>query len=116
MKAIEDITHEQYLEISNILPSEMTFRDIKLYAKKIADKFSLPVIDSTGCVFIGIDIKKGSSVNDYESHKARRIKEVIRERDKEKFKNVWCSNCGKDFGPGDHGFSHCDSHKGLRAI
>lgn len=27
-----------------------------------------------------------------------------------KFENVSCSQCGKDFGPGDHGFSHCDSH------
>ncbi len=116
MEAIEDITHEQYLEISKMLPSKMTFPDIKIYAKKISDKFSLPTIDSTGCVFIGIEIKKGISVQDHESYKARRIKDVIRERDKQKFTNVWCSNCGKDFGPGDHGFSHCDSHNGLRAI
>lgn len=27
-----------------------------------------------------------------------------------KFQNVWCSQCGRDFGPGDHGFSHCDNH------
>ncbi len=30
-----------------------------------------------------------------------------------KFANVSCSSCGKDFGPGDHGFSHCDSHGGV---
>jgi len=29
------------------------------------------------------------------------------------FENVSCSQCGKDFGPGDHGFSHCDNHKPL---
>ena len=29
------------------------------------------------------------------------------------FENVWCFNCGEDFGPGDSGFSHCESHKGL---
>jgi hypothetical protein len=29
-----------------------------------------------------------------------------------KYSNVYCSQCGGDFGPGDHGFSHCDSHKG----
>ena len=29
-----------------------------------------------------------------------------------RFDNVWCSNCGRDFGPGDHGFSHCESHGG----
>lgn len=33
-----------------------------------------------------------------------------------KFANVSCSHCGKSFGPGDHGFSHCDSHAGLTAI
>lgn len=27
-----------------------------------------------------------------------------------KFENVGCSSCGRDFGPGDHGFSHCENH------
>ncbi|EPS1221667.1 hypothetical protein ACVBR5_000898 [Burkholderia cenocepacia] len=27
-----------------------------------------------------------------------------------RFENVSCSSCGKDFGPGDAGFSHCDDH------
>lgn len=31
------------------------------------------------------------------------------------YENVACSHCGKSFGPGDHGFSHCDSHAGLVA-
>ena len=30
--------------------------------------------------------------------------------------NVSCSSCGNDFGPGDHGFSHCESHKGMQPI
>jgi hypothetical protein len=30
-----------------------------------------------------------------------------------KFDNVFCSNCGRTFGPGDHGFSHCENHKGM---
>ena len=29
---------------------------------------------------------------------------------KYKFDNVSCSQCGRDFGPGDHGFSHCIDH------
>ena len=33
-----------------------------------------------------------------------------------RFKNVGCSQCGEDFGPGDHGFSHCENHKHLTAI
>lgn len=35
---------------------------------------------------------------------------------KPRFVNVICSNCGSAFGPGDSGFSHCESHKHLRAI
>jgi len=31
-----------------------------------------------------------------------------------RFENVSCSQCGRDFGPGDHGFSSCYSH-GKRA-
>lgn len=27
-----------------------------------------------------------------------------------KFTNVGCSNCGGEFGPGNHGFSHCEHH------
>lgn len=29
-----------------------------------------------------------------------------------KFPEVSCSNCGKAFWFGDHGFSHCDQHLG----
>lgn len=34
----------------------------------------------------------------------------------QKFENVSCSSCGEDFGPGNHGFSHCESHKGMQPI
>ena len=27
-----------------------------------------------------------------------------------KFANVSCSQCGREFGPGDSGFSHCENH------
>ena len=26
------------------------------------------------------------------------------------FENVWCSQCGKDFGEGERGYSHCSDH------
>lgn len=32
---------------------------------------------------------------------------------KPRFDNVSCSQCGEDFGPGDHGFSHCEHHRDL---
>jgi len=28
-----------------------------------------------------------------------------------KFQNTFCSQCGEEFGPGDHGFSSCKSHR-----
>jgi hypothetical protein len=28
-----------------------------------------------------------------------------------KFENTFCSQCGREFGPGDHGFSHCKDHQ-----
>lgn len=33
-----------------------------------------------------------------------------------RFQKTSCSNCGNDFGPGDHGFSHCENHTGRKAI
>tara|TARA_R110000868_G_scaffold10649_1_gene51741 strand:- start:483 stop:791 length:309 start_codon:yes stop_codon:yes gene_type:complete len=30
-----------------------------------------------------------------------------------KFPEVFCSQCGQGFGPGDNGFSHCENHKGM---
>jgi hypothetical protein len=30
-----------------------------------------------------------------------------------KFNETYCSQCGGAFGPGDHGYSRCDHHKGL---
>lgn len=40
------------------------------------------------------------------------------ERDdlKRRFPNTFCSQCGGEFGPGDHGFSHCENHRHLRRI
>lgn len=31
-----------------------------------------------------------------------------------KFQETFCSQCGGAFGPGDHGYSHCDSHREMR--
>lgn len=30
------------------------------------------------------------------------------------FDNVYCSQCGQCFGPGDSGFSHCKDHQHLK--
>lgn len=28
-----------------------------------------------------------------------------------KFETIFCSQCGQEFGPGDHGYSHCRDHR-----
>ncbi len=33
-----------------------------------------------------------------------------------RFDNVGCSECGRGFGPGNTGFSHCADHIGCRAL
>lgn len=30
------------------------------------------------------------------------------------FQKTSCSQCGQEFGPGDHGYSHCENHRGGR--
>lgn len=27
-----------------------------------------------------------------------------------RFEHTYCSQCGREFGPGDHGYSHCHQH------
>jgi hypothetical protein len=36
-------------------------------------------------------------------------------RESPRHADVGCSQCGRSFGPGDHGFSHCDNHTGWRS-
>lgn len=33
-----------------------------------------------------------------------------------RFANVSCSHCGGDFGPGNHGYSHCEDHAPKRDV
>jgi hypothetical protein len=40
----------------------------------------------------------------------------VDEKKKPKFADTYCSSCGGSFGPGDHGFSHCESHKGKKNL
>lgn len=30
-----------------------------------------------------------------------------------RFDKTYCSSCHGEFGPGDHGYSHCESHGGV---
>ena len=41
---------------------------------------------------------------------AEQMKEHLATTGTPKFQKVWCSQCGKEFGPGNSGFSHCENH------
>ncbi|SOD42426.1 hypothetical protein [Nitrosovibrio sp. Nv4] len=41
---------------------------------------------------------------------------AMKETKTPKFDKTFCSNCGGEFGPGDHGYSYCESHEGQRRI
>jgi hypothetical protein len=44
------------------------------------------------------------------------LAEARRLSEKPKFDKTYCSQCGREFGPGDHGYSHCKDHrKGVTA-
>ena len=47
---------------------------------------------------------------------ATAIRQAAEDTNQPKFQETFCSNCGKGFGPGDHGFSHCENHKHLTPI
>ena len=32
------------------------------------------------------------------------------------FEQTYCSQCGQAFGPGDHGWSHCENHAHLTPV
>jgi hypothetical protein len=36
--------------------------------------------------------------------------EALQSASKPRFAMTYCSQCGKDLGPGDHGVSHCRNH------
>ncbi len=44
------------------------------------------------------------------------LKELLEASKNFKFEKTSCSQCGEEFGPGDHGFSHCENHKHLRPV
>lgn len=47
---------------------------------------------------------------------ARAALEKVTESNTPRFQTTFCSSCGGEFGPGDHGFSHCENHANLRQI
>ncbi|MBU0944482.1 MAG: hypothetical protein KKE53_08515 [Proteobacteria bacterium] len=37
--------------------------------------------------------------------------DVEPDEDAPRFPHTYCSQCGGEFGPGNHGYSHCESHR-----
>ena len=115
MKKIEELTYEDFKNISNRVPKKFTLKQAQEIADVIAKQWDLPILDATGSFFIAFTITRDDPISTYEATKARRVKEVIVKR-VARFKNVYCSSCGEAFGPGDNGFSHCESHAGIKPV
>lgn len=80
---IEDLTHEDYIKIADILPKQLTMKDIMSYSEKVSLLFLLPEIDATGSIFIAMSINNNVTVREYEETKTRRVAEVQKLRNKE---------------------------------
>ena len=65
----------------------------------------------TGWAYVqGFNDGKEYTLQKAESLMDERIRELEKPLNKYKFNDTYCSQCGKSFGPGDHGYSHCDNH------
>ncbi len=62
----------------------------------------------------GKSIRAGEWIERSDGYWALRITQIPAKAPR--FANVSCSQCGQDFGPGDHGFSHCEHHKQVEAV
>lgn len=67
-------------------------RALEQFAEWVASEFQLPPTMPASCA---------------------EILARVRERQAPRFAETFCSSCGRGFGPGDHGFSHCDNHAHL---
>lgn len=84
---IEDLTHDDYLSIANILPMDMSFADLDNYVLKVSVSFLLPVIDAKAAVFIAYSIiRYDGTISNYETIKRCRIAEVVEFREKNQSK------------------------------
>ena len=79
---IEDLTHQEFLELAGRIPNKFTMDDIERYAQKISVEYLLNRDDSVAAFFIAASINQNVSVREYERVKSQRIAEVIKLREK----------------------------------
>ena len=80
-------------------------RFVMKWADRMYKKFGNPEDGYDWCRKLAYSV--GEAGNDHPSPEA--IKLAVK-WENSKFGNVYCSQCGKSFGPGNHGYSHCENH------
>lgn len=93
--------------------------DIEKAAQITADEHDALICDATryrwlrhNCGFaIAENLFGPRSMRDFRDADLDAMIDALLVDKKPRFENVSCSQCGRDFGPGDHGFSHCENHK-----
>lgn len=78
---------------------------IMSWADRMNEKFGPPEYGYDWCRKLAYKI--GEQGNDHPSDNAI---SKAKEWENCKFADVYCSQCGESFGPGNHGYSHCEDH------
>lgn len=109
----EEVAISTRFTLSDALNSAIDMHEMPAYDKAI-DADAKPMFDAMRAELVAmierIDALIFATPNAGDT--AHECVVAIRERAalNPRFANVSCSQCGRDFGPGDHGFSHCENH------
>ena len=86
------------------------YADAKAHADKTGGK--LVKVDNAGKIVEELDTPQIRALRSVmEAKKAAATEPVAKDDSPPKFKNVFCSQCGQKFGPGNSGFSACKEHR-----
>ncbi len=103
-----EVSMETMTAKERVLKSEPT-------AKALGPSPCLDNEDDTGWIIVA---RNGYKLSDWQPTKAKawedaasKLPTPIPTPSPARFQNVYCSQCGEEFGPGNEGYSHCEDHE-----
>ncbi len=110
--------------LMRVMPNEYRYGDVVGYTTAQMLAFAKACIEHEreGCASVCENQTEGFAATSVWDEAALSCARAIRAREvgadgtvrAPKFANVFCSQCGQEFGPGDHGFSHCENHRAAK--